>query len=203
MAASRALNDQFRMLFEGAPNGVMAVDAAGCIIQLNAQIEKMFGYSREELIGRPAEVLVPVRFRQGHAGLRKKFAAAPQMRPMGTGRDLLGARKDESEFPVEVGLNSMATSMGDIFIATVVDITERKRVAEENNLLEQGAVHVLYSDSLSVRKNGLGRIAESDSDVRHDLLRLSYRSRTHGTSRAGPRRVARGASGAPGQCDCL
>src|ERR1035437_6000630 len=61
----------------------------------------------------------------------------------------------------------------------------------------------LYSDSLSVRKNGLGRIAESDSDVRHDLLRLSYRSRTHGTSRAGPRRVERGASGAPGQCDCL
>ena len=150
MAASRALNDQFRMLFEGAPNGVMAVDAAGCIIQLNAQIEKMFGYSREELIGRPAEVLVPVRFRQGHAGLRKKFAAAPQMRPMGTGRDLLGARKDESEFPVEVGLNSMATSMGDIFIATVVDITERKRVAEENNLLEQGAVHVLLCQKLGI-----------------------------------------------------
>src|ERR1035437_1953226 len=61
----------------------------------------------------------------------------------------------------------------------------------------------LYSDSLSVRKNGLGRIAESDSDVRHDLLRLSYRSRTQETSRAGPRRVERGASGAPGQCDCL
>src|SRR5665647_1619207 len=123
MTASRDLNDQFRMLFDAAPNGAMALDAAGCIIQLNAQIEKMFGYSREELLGRPVEVLVPVRFRQGHAGLRKKFAAAPQMRPMGTGRDLLGARKDESEFPVEVGLNSMATSMEDIVIATVVDIT--------------------------------------------------------------------------------
>src|SRR5450830_939189 len=114
MTASRALNDQFRMLFEGAPNGVMAVDAAGCIIQLNAQIEKMFGYSREELIGRPAEVLVPVRFRQAHAGLREKFSAAPQMRPMGTGRDFLGVRKDESEFPVEVGLNSTVTSMANM-----------------------------------------------------------------------------------------
>src|ERR1019366_4105920 len=71
------------------------------------------------------------------------------------------------------------------------------------NFLIMAAVSVIYSDSLSVRKNGLGRIAESDSDVRHDLLRLSYRSRTHGTSRAGPRRVERGASGAPGQCDCL
>jgi len=150
MAASRALNDQFRMLFEGAPNGVMAVDAAGCIIQLNAQIEKMFGYSREELIGRPAEVLVPVRFRQGHAGLRKKFAAAPQMRPMGTGRDLLGARKDESEFPVEVGLNSMATSMGDIFIATVVDITERKRAAAEETLLGQSRENLQLCQQLGM-----------------------------------------------------
>src|ERR1017187_3336073 len=150
MAASRALNDQFRMLFEGAPNGVMAIDAAGCIIQLNAQIEKMFGYSRAELIGRPAEVLVPVRFRQGHAGLRKKFAAAPQMRPMGTGRDLLGARKDESEFPVEVGLNSMATSMGDIFIATVVDITERKRAAAEETLLGQARENLQLCQQLGM-----------------------------------------------------
>jgi PAS domain S-box-containing protein len=59
MLAKRALSDQFRMLFEAAPNGVMAVDATGCIVQLNAQIEKMFGYSRAELIGRPADVLVP------------------------------------------------------------------------------------------------------------------------------------------------
>src|SRR5665647_313225 len=137
MAASRALNDQFRMLFEGAPNGVMAVDAAGCIIQLNAQVEKMFGYSREELIGRPAEELVPVRFRQGHVGLRKKFAAAPQMRLMGTNRDLFGMRKDRSEFAVEVGLNSMATSLGNVVVATIVDITERKRAADEKNVHER------------------------------------------------------------------
>lgn len=134
MTASHVLNDQFRMLFEAAPNGVMAVDAAGCIIQLNAQLEKMFGYSRSELIDRPAEVLVPVRFRQGHVGLRKKFAAAPQMRSMGTGRELLGARKDGSEFPVEVGLNSLATSMGNVVVATIVDITERKRAADENDV---------------------------------------------------------------------
>jgi PAS domain S-box-containing protein len=131
MAAKRALDDQFRILFEAAPNGVMAVDTAGCIIQLNAQIEKMFGYSREELIGRPAEVLVPARFRQKHAGLRKKFAAAPWMRPMGMGLDLLGARKNGSEFPVEVGLNSMATN--NVVVATIVDITERKRAEQEND----------------------------------------------------------------------
>ena len=91
----------------------------------------MFGYSREELIGQPAEILVPVRFRQRHAGLRKKFTAAPQMRPMGMGRDLLGARKDASEFPVEIGLNSMATNTGNVVVATIVDITERKPAARE------------------------------------------------------------------------
>jgi PAS domain S-box-containing protein len=137
MTASSDLNDQFRMLFEAAPNGIMAVDAAGCIVELNVQIEAMFGYSRKELIGRPVEVLIPERFRQGHAGLRNKFTAAPQMRPMGTGRDLLGIRKDGSEFPVEVGLNSTATSLGDVVIATVVDITERTRAADENYVHER------------------------------------------------------------------
>ena len=137
MVDSKRTEEQFRVLFEAAPNGVMAVDAAGCIVLLNAQVEKMFGYSREELIGRPVEVLVPVRFRQGHADLRKSFAAAPQMRPMGTGRELWGVRKDGSEFRVEVGLNSTATNMGDVVIATIVDITERKRAAEEESLLER------------------------------------------------------------------
>jgi PAS domain S-box-containing protein len=136
MAASRALNDQFRMLFEASPNGIIAFDAAGCIILLNAQVEKMFGYSREELIGQPAEVLVPVRFRRRHSGLRKEFAAAPQLRLMGTGRDLIGMRKNGTEFAVEIGLNPAVTSMGDIAIATVVDITERKLAAEKKNVHE-------------------------------------------------------------------
>jgi PAS domain S-box-containing protein len=124
MTVSSNLNDQFRRLFEAAPNGVMAIDAAGCIIQLNAQIEKMFGYSRAELIGPSVEVLVPTRLRQGHFGLRKKFAVAPEMRLLGTNRDLIGMRKDGSEFAIEVGLNSMATSMGDVVVAAIVDITE-------------------------------------------------------------------------------
>ena len=148
MLAKRALSDQFRMLFEAAPNGVMAVDAAGCIVQLNAQIEKMFGYSREELIGRPADVLVPARFRQKHAGLRKKFAAAPQMRPMGMGRDLLGARKNGSEFPVEVGLNSMATN--NVVVATIVDITERTRAAEENDRYDNARSRVQVCQQLGM-----------------------------------------------------
>ncbi len=150
MTANRDLNDQFRILFEAAPNGVMAVDATGHIIQLNTQMEKMFGYSREELIGHLAEVLVPVRFRKKHAGLRKKFTAAPQMRPMGMGRDLLGVRKDGCEFPVEVGLNSMATNTGNVVVVTIVDITERKRAAGDNVIYENARNRVQVCQQLGM-----------------------------------------------------
>ena len=128
---------QFRILFETAPNGIMAVDAAGLITMLNGQMAKMFGYSHQELIGRSVQVLVPKRFRRGHVRLRKSFAAAPQKRPMGAGRDLLGVRKDGSEFPVEIGLNHFAAEMGDVIVATVVDITKRKWAEEQKKLLHQ------------------------------------------------------------------
>ena len=116
-------DEQFRILFEAAPNGVIAVDATGRIALLNAQAEKMFGYKRAEILGKPVEVLVPQRFRCGHADLRKKAAANPRIRPMGTNRSFLGVRKDGSEFPVEVGLNFAVMSTGQFVIATVVDIT--------------------------------------------------------------------------------
>jgi PAS domain S-box-containing protein len=150
MAASREISDQFRMLFEAAPNGAIVFDATGCIALVNAQAEKMFGYSREELTGQPAEILIPMRFRRRHADLRKTFAAAPQMCLMGTGRHLFGARKDGSEFAVEVGLNPTATSMGDVVIATVVDITERKRAAEKSHVLEQGPESVELCQQLGM-----------------------------------------------------
>jgi PAS domain S-box-containing protein len=116
---------QLRGLFEAAPNGVMAVDSDGRITLLNAQAEKMFGYSRRELIGKPVEILVPQRFRDGHADLRKRATANPRIRPMGTDRVFFAVRKDGSEFPVEVGLNFMLMSTGQLIVVTVVDISKR------------------------------------------------------------------------------
>jgi PAS domain S-box-containing protein len=117
--------EYFRTVFEAAPSGVLAVDASGRIALLNAQAERMFGYSRAELVGKPIEVLVPQRFRGRHADLRKRAAADPRIRPMGTNRSFLGVRKDGSEFPVEVGLNPAVMSTGQFVVVTVVDITER------------------------------------------------------------------------------
>ncbi len=153
MAASRALNNQFRMLFEAAPNGVMTVDAAGRIVLLNAQVEKMFGFSKEELIGQTVEILVPERLRLRHRRLYENLIAvptAPLTRPMGAGRELLGRRKDGSEFLVEIGLSSIATSMGNIVIATVVDITERKRAEEREKLLENARARMEICQQLGM-----------------------------------------------------
>lgn len=129
------MENDFKVLFEASPDGVMAVAATGHIVLLNAQIEEMFGYAHKELIGQSVEMLVPARFRRTHAGLRNTLADAPQMRPMGTNRDLFGVRKDGSEFPIEVGLNPTVMSMGHVVIATVVDITPRKQAEEREKSL--------------------------------------------------------------------
>jgi PAS domain S-box-containing protein len=176
---------QFRILFETAPNGIMAVDAAGLITMLNGQMAKMFGYSHQELIGRSVQVLVPERFRQKHARLRKSFTAAPQMRPMGAGRDLLGVRKDGSEFPVEIGLHHVAAELGDVTIATVVDITERKRAEEQEKLLYRAETlmaafqkfgwpaAVLQSDGQVLLLNPLLKKLRSMFVFKSDRIRLS------------------------------
>ncbi len=122
--------EEFRALFESAPNGVLVIDRVGHIVLLNAQMEKMFGYRREELIGSPVEMLIPERLRSGHVALREGFAKAPAARAMGAGRDLFACRKDGSEFPVEIGLNPINTRAGNLVMATVVDITKRKQAAE-------------------------------------------------------------------------
>jgi len=115
----------FRALFEAAPSGQMVVDVAGRITLLNAEAEKMFGYGRGELIGKPVDILVPQRFRDGHANFRKRATANPRIRRMGTGRVFFAVRKDGSEFPVEVGLNFMLNSTGEIIVVTVVDVSKR------------------------------------------------------------------------------
>jgi PAS domain S-box-containing protein len=176
--------EQFRILFEAAPIGVMAVDGAGRIVLLNAQAEKMFGYPREDLIGQPVEVLVPQRFRRGHADLRKSAAAA-RMRPMGTNRDFFGVRKDGSEFPIEVGLNPIVMSMGEVVIATVVDITERKQAEEREMLLEHARAKletcqqlgvpaaVLQPDGRVLLLNPLLEKLSSQFELKHDRIELS------------------------------
>jgi PAS domain S-box-containing protein len=122
--------EHFRSVVEEAPNAMLMVDRTGAITLVNAQTERLFGYTREELLGVPVEKLVPGRFRAAHGGLRAGFHGLPSARPMGAGRDLFGLRKDGTEVPIEIGLNPLSTPQGDFVLASVIDITERKRGAE-------------------------------------------------------------------------
>jgi PAS domain S-box-containing protein len=128
--ALRKSEERFRQVVEAAPNAMVMVNVAGRIEMVNAQAERVFGYSRDELLGQPVEMLVPDRFRVGHPALRHVFFTHPVARPMGAGRDLYARRKDGSEFAVEIGLNPIETEDGAMVLSAIVDISDRKQKEE-------------------------------------------------------------------------
>jgi PAS domain S-box-containing protein len=131
--------EQFRLAVEASPSGMLMVDERGSILLVNAQIEQQFGYSREELLGQPVEMLLPAALRARHCEQRTAFFAHPEPRQMGKGRDLFGLRKDGREIPVEIGLNPIRTAEGLRVLASVVDITERKKIEERLRQTERVA----------------------------------------------------------------
>lgn len=103
---------RLRAAVESSPSGLLMVDSAGRIVLVNRQVELLLGFTREELLGQPVEMLVPERYRGQHPAFRTGFLADPRIRAMGHGRDLFALRKDGSEIPVEIGLNPVATDEG-------------------------------------------------------------------------------------------
>ncbi len=125
--ASRLKNEHFlHSIIEAAPSGMLMIDHQGVIILANRLLTQQFGYSQEELLGQPIEVLVPVRFRDQQPAHRTAFFQNTTPRQMGSGRDLYGLCKDGSEFPVEIGLNPVTIDESTFVLASVIDITARK-----------------------------------------------------------------------------
>jgi len=128
VAASKSRGEElFRLAVESSPSAMVMVNHKGKIVLVNTQTEKLFGYCREELLGQPVEILVPDSSRGNHSGLRHSFAKEPLPRPIG-GREVWARRKDGSEVPVEIGLNTIQTEDGTWVLSAIVDISARKRV---------------------------------------------------------------------------
>jgi len=127
--------EQFRLAIEAAPNGMIMVNESGTIVLVNTQTEKLFGYTRQELLGQKIEILVPDRLKDQHPSHRRDFDAERRMRPMGAGRELFGLKKDGTEIPVEIGLNPIAIGEGHFVLSSVVDVTERRKAEAEREAL--------------------------------------------------------------------
>jgi len=125
-AALQRSEQRFRQVVESAPDGLAMVDASGRMVLVNAGMERIFGYTREEMIGHGIEMLMPQRHRDAHGALFQGYLTAPTARDMAGRRELYARRRDGSEFPVEIGLNPIPTESGTRVLATIQDVTRRK-----------------------------------------------------------------------------
>lgn len=122
--------DEYRAVFESLPDGILIVDHDGIILDLNSQIQTLFGYEREELLGAHVEQLLPAALRAAHRKHRESYAGNPHVRPMGAGLDLRGRRRDGTEFDVEVSLSPWVGAKGPRVLCSVRDITAVKRLRD-------------------------------------------------------------------------
>jgi len=160
--------DRFRELLEAAPDAIIEVDAQGNIVLMNAATEQIFGYSREELLGKTVDALVPQEVRDRHVHHRSNYAELPVRRPMGTGLHLQGQRKDGSRFPVEISLSPVKSAEGFRVSAIIRDVTDRQKADNDFREMQRQLTSELSSANreLEIRS----REAEEANRLKSEFL---------------------------------
>jgi PAS domain S-box-containing protein len=133
----------FQLMVEASPTALVLVNSFGKIAYVNRSVENMFLYEKQELIGQDLSILIPQRFRNNHHHLLLHFFNEPKSRQMGENRKLFALRKDQSEFPVQIGLNPIVTVEGTLILATIIDITENLKVNEQFKLVVESAPYAM------------------------------------------------------------
>lgn len=166
--AQRKSEQLFRGLLDSAPDAMVIVDTSGTIQVVNAQTERLFGYSRAELREQSVDILLPERFRSAHLRHRVGYLTRPQARPMGVDLELYGRRKDGTEFPVDISLSPMASESGTLVIAAIRDVTERheakKKLDESFEIVQRQR---LFARLIAAQEEERLRIA---SDIHDDTI---------------------------------
>jgi PAS domain S-box-containing protein len=156
---------RFRHLLEAAPDGMLIADRAGTIVLVNEMVEQMFGYKREELVGREIACLLPERFQAGHAAMVSSFFDQMVSRPMGTGRDLAGRTRDGHEFPVEVSLSPQVSETGTVVLASIRDISERADRERKERALQRFREDIWALDTTSEVRDVLLRLERTLNEI--------------------------------------
>ncbi|MCX5789443.1 MAG: PAS domain S-box protein [Elusimicrobia bacterium] len=146
LVANKPIDANLSVVLDGLPAALVMVARDGEIVLVNRRAEALFGYTRDELLGGPVHRLVPERFRGGHAERIEAFFRSPKHRALGTGRDLVGARRDGTEVPVDIGLEPIETADGTFVLATILDVSERRRA--QAKLLQMEAIIESSEDAI-------------------------------------------------------
>ncbi|MCA9837543.1 MAG: PAS domain S-box protein [Trueperaceae bacterium] len=181
------LEGQFERLLEAAPDAMVIVDASGMIIQVNAQTEKVFGYKRQELLGKSVELLIPQRYQEDHLQHRSEYLKSPRAQLMAEGRELYGRHRNGHEFCVEISLSPLETKQGTLVLSAIRDISERKKaeqqLRESQQLVQSAFHHAPIGKALIGRDGGWLEVNEAICKIvgysKEELLNLTFQDITH------------------------